>query len=127
MTEPFDLIFVDLEFSAYCPTVRQILDRGLLAKDGIILVDNGIVPKASSTVQSRLHWLILTIYCAVFARGFAVDVKNTSNIDPANIDHWIQAGRLVDEFNSFVANDPRLNVTVFPFFDGVSEISLKQL
>jgi predicted O-methyltransferase YrrM len=38
---PFDLIFVDLEFSMYKPIVSQILDRGLLTSGGIILVDNG--------------------------------------------------------------------------------------
>jgi predicted O-methyltransferase YrrM len=42
MTGPFDIIFVDLEFSAYRPIVEQILDRGLLAEDGFILVDNGM-------------------------------------------------------------------------------------
>lgn len=42
MTGPFDLIFLDLEFSAYRPIIEQILNRGLLAEDGIILVDNGM-------------------------------------------------------------------------------------
>ena len=45
MAEPFDIIFVDLDFTAYRPIVEQILDRGLLAKDGIILVDNGKFPE----------------------------------------------------------------------------------
>ena len=49
MTEPFDLIFVDLEFPAYRPVVEQILDRGLLAEDGIILVDNGMLLQYSVT------------------------------------------------------------------------------
>jgi predicted O-methyltransferase YrrM len=41
MKEPFDMIFVDLEFSCYLPIVKQIIDRGLLAPGGVILVDNG--------------------------------------------------------------------------------------
>ena len=41
MTGPFDLIFVDLDFAAYRPVVELILDRQLLAWNGIILVDNG--------------------------------------------------------------------------------------
>lgn len=69
----------------------------------------------------------LTVRCLVFARGFAVDHDSTANIDPANISHWIKAGKLVCAFNRFVASDPRVIVTVLPFFDGVSEICLKQL
>ena len=60
----------------------------------------------------------------VFARGFAVDDGNTANIDAAKRDHWANAGRLVNDFNHFVAKDPRVVVSVFPFFDGISEIAL---
>lgn len=42
-TESFDLIFVDVDFSAYLPLVKQILDQNLLATRGIILVDNGAI------------------------------------------------------------------------------------
>ena len=41
MAGPFDLVFVDIEFSAYRPVVEKILDKNLLATNGIILVDNG--------------------------------------------------------------------------------------
>ena len=61
----------------------------------------------------------------MFARGFAVDRQNVANIDPATLDHWINAGGLVREFNTFVANDPRISVTMLPFFDGISEITWK--
>lgn len=101
LTEPFDIIFVDLEFSAYRPVVEQVLGRRLLTQRGIILVDN------------------------VFARGFAVDSHNIANIEPALIAHWIEAGELVRDFNSFVTADPRVTVTMLPFFDGISEIRLK--
>ncbi|CAI7592951.1 unnamed protein product [Penicillium viridicatum] len=100
MTGPFDLIFVDLEFSAYCPIIEQILNRGLLAEDGIILVDN------------------------VFARGFVVG-ESPANIDRARLDHWNEAGKLVVDFNAYIAADPRITVTIWPFFDGISEIKLK--
>ncbi|EME80878.1 uncharacterized protein MYCFIDRAFT_189246 [Pseudocercospora fijiensis CIRAD86] len=102
LIEPFDIIFVDLEFSAYKPIVSKILDRGLLAQGGVILVDN------------------------VFARSFAVSSHNTTNLpEPLDLHHWEQAGELVREFNAFVASDPRVEVNVLPIFDGVSEIRLK--
>jgi len=101
MTEPFDIIFIDLEFSAYRPIVECILDRGLLSKNGVILVDN------------------------VFARGFAVDTSNLANIDSTKINHWIDSGKLVNDFNSYVAKNPCVSVTLLPFFDGISEIRLK--
>ncbi len=69
--------------------------------------------------------MILMIMHSVFARGFAVDMHNMANIDPAARDHWMEAGKLVQDFNSFVANDPRILVTMLPFFDGISEIRLK--
>ena len=47
-----------------------------------------------------------------------------ANIDPARKGHWIEAGRLVRDFNEYVAKEPRVKVTVLPFFDGVSEICL---
>jgi len=100
MQDPFDIIFIDLEFSMYRPITELILDRGLLSSKGVILVDN------------------------VFARGFAVDDANEANIDPAKLSHWIDAGRQVRDFNSFVAADPRVDVNMLPFFDGVSEIRL---
>ena len=62
----------------------------------------------------------------VFARGFAVSTENTANIDPTRLDHWIEAGRLVKDFNSFIAGDVRVTVAILPFFDGISEIRLKQ-
>ncbi|KAH8714827.1 hypothetical protein GQ44DRAFT_730556 [Phaeosphaeriaceae sp. PMI808] len=40
MNEPFDIIFVDLEFSTYLRIVRQVLNQNLLAASGVMLVDN---------------------------------------------------------------------------------------
>lgn len=68
----------------------------------------------------------LTNLGLVFARGFTIDHESTANIDPANIAHWTKAGELVSAFNRFVAEDSRVIVTVLPFFDGVSEICLRQ-
>jgi len=47
---------------------------------------------------------------------------NLANIDPSRLDHWVAAGKLMREFNSFVLHDPRVDVVVLPIFDGISEI-----
>lgn len=129
LTDPFDIIFVDIEFSAYRPIVEQILDQGLLTERGIILVDNGeqnnaCVPLSSFSLQSPGHVNELIKLYIVFARGFIVESQNTANIDAARIGHWIEAGEIVRNFNSFVATDPRITVSMLPFFDGISEIRL---
>jgi len=122
MTEPFDIIFVDMEFSSYRSVVEQILDKGLLASDGIILVDNGASCQPQTNPASTTQ---LTFWAAVFARGFAVDSENVANIDSAKTEHWTEAGSMVREFNTFVASDARICVTMLPFFDGISEIRMK--
>jgi hypothetical protein len=95
---------------------QQVLDRSLLSRSGCILVDNGmLIQPIDSTYKADSVKL-------VFARGFAVSQEETANIDTNDIPHWVEAGELVRQFNSFVAGDPRVHVTMLPFFDGLSEI-----
>lgn len=41
LTGTFDIIFVDANKDRYQGYVKQILDKKLLAKDGLIMADNG--------------------------------------------------------------------------------------
>ncbi|KAK5628335.1 hypothetical protein RRF57_004050 [Xylaria bambusicola] len=100
LTGSFDLIFVDLEFSAYKPIVAQILARGLLDEQGIMLVDN------------------------VFARGFVLGIQGSQNVAADTLDHWTEAGKIVQDFNDFLAASSSIRVTIMPFFDGIAEICL---
>ncbi|KAI4216247.1 MAG: hypothetical protein LQ351_001257 [Letrouitia transgressa] len=106
--QAFDIIFVDLEFSAYRPIVEQILDSKLLREDAIILVDNGKL--MFTTITPKTHNSL------VFARSFAVDTGNTANIDSTALGHWRKAGKLVDDFNRFevAGNNDVLKHSVFP-------------
>ena len=60
----------------------------------------------------------------VFARGF-VTGEGRDNIDATKISHWMHSGKLVADFNAFVAADPRVSAMVWPIFDGIAEIRLK--
>ena len=39
--------------------------------------------------------------------------------------YWIECGKALRKFNTFVINDPRVDVTMPPVFDGVSMIKWK--
>ena len=51
LTEPYDLIFVDLEFSAYLSITMQLLDAGLLSLKGRIFVDNGMIQHHMNSID----------------------------------------------------------------------------
>ena len=70
MHQPFDLIFVDLDFTVYRAIVEQILDRQLLSKNGVILVDNGTAEAQSSIPAFNNFALLLadTLNCS-FCQG----------------------------------------------------------
>ena len=39
--------------------------------------------------------------------------------------YWTACGKALAQFNSYVVNDPRVDVTVVPVFDGISQIKWK--
>ncbi|KAG8162604.1 hypothetical protein KVR01_008369 [Diaporthe batatas] len=94
----FDLVFVDMAFGAYLPTVQVLLERKILAPNGVILVDN------------------------VFARGFVVDNSNLQDIDSEQLKHWEESGELMKIFNRTMSQDQRVETLILPVFDGISEI-----
>ncbi|KAI9870081.1 MAG: hypothetical protein M1830_004707 [Pleopsidium flavum] len=102
LTGAFDIIFVDANKDGYEGYVKQILDKKLLSPNGIILCDN------------------------VFARGLTFG-KDSFNpyLDNAVRPYWTDCGKALDQFNTFVASDPRVDVTMLPLFDGVSQIKWK--
>jgi predicted O-methyltransferase YrrM len=101
LTGEFDLVFVDANKDGYEGYVKQILDKKLLSKSGIILCDN------------------------VFARGLTLGKDMNPSLSNAVRPYWTACGRALAKFNEFVANDGRVDVTVLPLFDGVSQIKWK--
>jgi predicted O-methyltransferase YrrM len=147
----FDIIFIDADKPGYKTYFEIILEKGLLAKDGIIITDNSIppFPLPLSTTSSSLSQVIsshpmhsptpchpLDIitpssvrFCCpeltgiVLSRGLVVE---RSDKNP----YSVQEGRYkmadaMQEFNDFVANEPKVEVVVLPLFDGLGLIRLK--
>ncbi|MCJ1360923.1 hypothetical protein MMC16_000018 [Acarospora aff. strigata] len=101
LTGDFDIIFVDANKDGYEAYVKTILDKKLLSPTGIILCDN------------------------VFARGLTIAEDVNPHLDPKVRDYWLACGKALAHFNTYVASDPRVDVTMLPVFDGVSQIKWK--
>ncbi|KAK0630430.1 S-adenosyl-L-methionine-dependent methyltransferase [Bombardia bombarda] len=94
----FDLIFVDANKDGYAGYVKTILDRKLLSKGGIILCDN------------------------VFARGLTIGPDCAPWVNDHARAYWLGCGKALDEFNTELVKDPRVDVLILPVFDGVTQI-----
>ncbi|KAF4547718.1 O-methyltransferase-like protein [Elsinoe fawcettii] len=97
----FDLIFVDANKDGYAGYVRTILDRKLLSPNGIILCDN------------------------VFARGLSVGKDCAPWLNDHVRKYWQDCGDALNEFNTRITEDPRVDVLISPVFDGVTHIRWK--
>jgi len=84
MTEPFDIIFVDLEFFAYLPTVKQVLNRHLLAGCTVCL---GFFARAYKAAAAYGYVLIRQAFgveggCAVAVQTPHRAVEHDSGLQP---------------------------------------------
>ncbi|KAK4174352.1 S-adenosyl-L-methionine-dependent methyltransferase [Triangularia setosa] len=98
LTGEFDLIFVDANKDGYATYVKTILDQNLLSPNGIILCDN------------------------VFARGLTVGPDCAPWLNDHVHPYWLGCGQALDQFNSGLIEDSRIDVLLLPVFDGVSQI-----
>lgn len=93
--EAFDIIFIDADKPGYKTYFEKILEKGLLKKDGLLVVDN--------TLYKGTPWV-----------DGLVDEK-VLEIGKENAD-------AIKEFNQIVRKDKRVEVVVLPVRDGVSLI-----
>lgn len=91
---PFDIIFIDADKKDYIEYYDMIMERNLLAKDGIIVADN------------------------VLAKGCTVD--SSAGEHPS--DSAVKNGAELRKFNDHVKADERVDVCVLPMFDGIALI-----
>ncbi|KAH6614363.1 O-methyltransferase [Chaetomium sp. MPI-SDFR-AT-0129] len=103
LTGTFDLIFVDANKDGYETYVKQILDKNLLARDGVIIADN------------------------IFARGMTISEDCNPHLPEKVRPYWTANGKALQKFNTFLKNDPRVDVVLLPVFDGLTLIKLKPL
>lgn len=99
----FDIIYLDAHKGEYIEYLNIILDRGLLARTGIIMADDAI------------------------CRGLVADSsdKNENASDKWRVPNLLRAAR-VHAFNESVIKDSRVDVLLLPAFDGLSMIKLRQ-
>ncbi|KAL2140869.1 hypothetical protein VTI28DRAFT_3160 [Corynascus sepedonium] len=98
LTGEFDLIFVDANKDGYAGYVQTILDKKLLSPNGIILCDN------------------------VFARGLSVGPDCAPWLNDHVRPYWLSCGQALNEFNTNLVKDKRVDVLLLPVFDGVTQI-----
>ncbi len=124
LTGTFDIIFVDANKDGYESYVKTILDKKLLAPNGIILCDNGTSPPPpyfnphhNPTTDQHAN--------VVFARGLTIGEDINPHLESSKREYWLACGKALDHFNRYVASDDRVDVTMLPVFDGVSQIKWK--
>lgn len=102
LTGIFDIIFVDANKDGYLGYVKAVLDQKLLAPNGIIMCDN------------------------VFARGMTISTESNPELPEKVRPYWTECGKALQKFNTFVKNDPRIDVVLLPVYDGVTLIKWKE-
>jgi len=97
----YDVIFLDANKDGYIKFFKTILDRGLLAPNGVILADNAL--------KSAL-------------------VVDSSEKNPASKEWEYEKPRVlaVDAFNKFVLEDERVEHFLLPAFDGLNMARYKK-
>jgi caffeoyl-CoA O-methyltransferase len=105
VTGPFDLIFVDADKPNYENYYEKIIGDGLLARDGVLLIDNTLWGgRVLDPVESGSD-------------------TGTELVGQAWIDNMLSTwGRYVIEFNEHVVNDPRVENVMLTVHDGMTVI-----
>ncbi|KAL4930455.1 O-methyltransferase [Aspergillus undulatus] len=97
----FDLIYIDAAEEEYKAYTSFILDNKLLSPDGVILVDDVL-----------LEGLVLD---RSIAQGFPSEIQEP----------YLAIADMINDFNAYLASDPRIEVTVLPLFNGITQIMWK--
>ncbi|MCJ1681153.1 class I SAM-dependent methyltransferase [Streptomyces sp. APSN-46.1] len=110
---PFDFIFVDADKPNYANYFDLILERGLLAENGLLAIDNtlwgGVVVDAMTQNSEEAERILAA----------DADTQEVSG------DEWLsnmltEWGAYVVAFNDKVAKDPRVNTVMLTVKDGIT-------
>ena len=93
--EAYDIIFIDADKPGYTRYFKTILDKGLLKKNGLLVVDN--------TLYKGTPW-------------------TDGLVDQEKLQIGRENAQAIKEFNKVVSEDKRVEVVVLPVRDGVSLI-----
>lgn len=124
----FDIIFVDANKDGYESYVKQILDKKLLAPQGLIMCDNGqpLIPHFFSFLLVFRCNADPLDFATVFARGMTISAKANPSLTDKERVYWTANGVALRRFNTFCKSEPRIDHLLLPVYDGVSLIKWKQ-
>ncbi|KAL4956621.1 S-adenosyl-L-methionine-dependent methyltransferase [Aspergillus filifer] len=97
----FDLIYIDAAEEEYEAYTRFILDKRLLSPNGVLLVDD------------------------VLLEGLVVDREIINNFPQEIQQPYLKIADGMQEFNGYPTSDSRVDVTLIPIFNGVTQIMWK--
>ncbi|KAL2783447.1 S-adenosyl-L-methionine-dependent methyltransferase [Aspergillus keveii] len=97
----FDLIYVDAEETEYEAYTRMILDHKLLSPRGVLIIDDTLL------------------------EGLVFDRSISKNFPEKIQEPYLAIADKMNQFNRFVASDPRITATLIPAFNGVTQIMWK--
>lgn len=58
----------------------------------------------------------------VFARGLTIGEDMAPWVNDHIRQYWLSCGKALDEFNTRLVDDPRVDVLILPVFDGVTQV-----
>ena len=128
LTGTFDIVFVDANKDGYLGYVKQILGKRLLSDNGVIICDNGRSCSFYSVLifsKSKTEFADHFSTVLVFARGLTIGKDVSPSLSNAVRPYWTACGAALAQFNDFMVKDDRVDVTVLPLFDGISQIKWK--
>ncbi|KAI8327892.1 O-methyltransferase-domain-containing protein [Blakeslea trispora] len=101
----YDLIFIDADKGGYISYFDTIMEHNLLSDQGVLIADNVLF-------FGQVHKLVPE--CNVTKDTYAEGSKNLKKM-----------ATKVHKFNEHIANDPRVECTILPIFDGITIVRKK--
>ncbi|KAJ2726171.1 hypothetical protein GGI07_000810 [Coemansia sp. Benny D115] len=104
----FDVIFIDADKNSYRAYYNMIIEKKLLAKSGLIMIDNTALEFVTPYIDKP------------------TDDEETAYIESLPFSEITneQSGRALHDFNEYIRADPRTEVMMLPIFTGVTLVRL---
>ncbi|KAJ1852125.1 hypothetical protein LPJ57_007709 [Coemansia sp. RSA 486] len=106
--QQFEVIFIDADKPSYKYYYDTILEKNLLSKGGLIIIDNTALWKTVDYLNKPVD---------------NVETEAISKMPLENVSVK-QLGRALHDFNEYIRNDPRTEVVMFPVFTGMSFVRI---
>ncbi|KAF7597142.1 hypothetical protein BBP40_009480 [Aspergillus hancockii] len=117
ITGEFDLIYIDAAEEEYEAYTRFVLDHKLLSAEGVMLVDDG--------TYIRWFYFFQANWWSVLLEGLVVDRSIVKEFPEEIQEPYLGIADQMNDFNRYARSDPRVEVTMIPLFNGVTQITWK--